>query len=306
MTSTAGPRFYPFDKLIIGFCTLMAAAILLLGRPLGSYLDSLAFFAGVVIVVILVARCLDPAAGRWHALVRLLYPVLLFSFFYTNMGNLVFLMHDQFYDWQLTAFEQMILGVNPTLYIDKNLLNVWINDLFSLTYASYYPMIPVFFIVLFLNRREGAIKRSMTAVCTAFFISYILFVLYPIEGPRWYFASEYNNGIEGLIFRPFVEFIIDTAAFRGGCMPSSHVAVAIVIMLACLKYYRRVGWALVPVNIGLAIGTFWGRFHYISDVVVGLAIGIFSWRLIETYYSKWTPADSPVGKERELQRDYVT
>ncbi|MFH1374332.1 MAG: phosphatase PAP2 family protein [bacterium] len=280
-------RFYPFDRLIMGYCAAMLLLIMLLGRPLAAYYDEAVFYATAIILVVLMARFADEQKSRRWALVRLVYPVLLFTFFYRNTGGLMFIVFDHFFDGQLTAFELSLLGVNPTLYIDQRLLSVWANEIFSFFYFSYYLMIPIFVLALYVRKEYQLLKSFLTACCLTFFLSYILFFLYPIEGPRWYFAGQYMNRIEGPLFRDMVNLVIDKAAVHGGCMPSSHVAVALVIMMYCLKRFARIGWLLLPVNIGLAIGTVWGRFHYVSDVIVGSVIGLVVTLLVWRFYPGW-------------------
>jgi membrane-associated phospholipid phosphatase len=148
-------------------------------------------------------------------------------------------------------------------------------------------MIPGFVLWLLIRRHYDVLRRSVTAICLTFFVSYPLFFLYPVEGPRWHFAGAYTHDITGPVFRPLVEFVIANGAVRGGCVPSTHTAVAIVIMMFCFKYYRRAGWLLLPVNICLAIGTFWGRYHYISDVVIGIVIAVVSTIVVWRYYDRW-------------------
>ncbi|MEE8578091.1 MAG: phosphatase PAP2 family protein, partial [candidate division Zixibacteria bacterium] len=99
-----------------------------------------------------------------------------------------------------------------------------------------------------------------------------------------------------------VNYVIENGAVHGGCMPSTHVAVAIVIMMVCFRYYRRAGWYLLPVNIGLAVGTVWGRFHYVSDVFVGTAIAICSVWIVERYLPQTASSsdDSPLKDNVEV------
>jgi membrane-associated phospholipid phosphatase len=200
--------------------------------------------------------------------------VLLFTFFYRATGGLMFLAFDRFYDDRLAAFELAVLGVNPTLFFDRYLLSSWVNEVFSLCYLCFYPMIPVFVLALFFKKRCEVIKSFLAAACLTFFVSYLLFSLYPVEGPRWYFTTDYANRIEGPVFRQLVELVIDNAAVRGGAMPSSHFGVALVILLYTFRHFPKAGWFLLPVNVGLAVGTVWGRFHYVSDVVVGGLLGL--------------------------------
>jgi len=299
-------RLYPFDWLIVGYSSLMVVILASFGRPLSSYYDEIAFYASMAGLAVLIARYVNEDKSRWSTLIRIAYPVLLFTFFYRATGGLMFLVFDQFHDAQLVAFEKELFGVNPTLYIDRHLLNVWINEIFSLCYVSYYFIMSVFVLVLFVKKHYETIKSSLTAACLVFFLSYILFFLYPIEGPRWYFAGQYVNPIDGPVFGRLVEIIIDNGAVRGGCMPSSHVGVALVILMYCFRYYRKVGWFLLPVNIGLAIGTVWGRFHYVSDVVVGGPLCLVSVLVVWRYYPRWSHTDVTPLSQTELKAEHVS
>lgn len=288
MSKESSLRLLPFDRAIIGYCLLMFLVILLVGRPLASYYSSLVFFLTMGAIAAIVAAYVDPERNRFLAFVRYAYPMLMGTFFYTATGGLMFLIFDGFLDFQLVAFEKAVLGVNPTLYIDQHLLNVWVTELLSFCYFSYYLMIPVFILTMFAKKQYRIICSSTTATLLIFFTSYLLFFLYPIEGPRWYYAAEYVNAVEGPFFRQMVEYVIANGAVRGGCMPSTHFAIAIVIMMYCFKHYRWAGWMLLPINIGLAAGTVWGRFHYISDIVIGGLIGLLATWFVMKFYEEWT------------------
>ena len=119
-------------------------------------------------------------------------------------------------------------------------------------------------------------KQFTATAAIILFVSYLLFWIYPVEGPRWFFAEQYLHEIEGPLFRPAIDFVMNRAAVHGGAMPSSHTGLALAIMLFCFRYYRKAGWVMLPLVIGLAAGTVWGRFHYASDVVVGVAIGLLA------------------------------
>jgi len=291
----ASPPLYPFDRLFIGYSLLMILLILAFGRPLVLYLDEMGFYAAMVALALVVIRYVDERQNRLAALIRLVYPALLFTFFYRATGGTVLMFFDHFFDPQLTAFERALWGINPTLYVDRHFTHlVWLNEIFSFGYFSYYLMIPGFLLLAFFKRHDWLIKSSMTAMCTAFYISYLVFSLFPVESPRWFFAGRYVNDIFGPVLRPMARFVVEVGGLQGGGMPSSHVAVALVIMFYCLKYYRRLGLALVPVNLLLAVGTVWGRFHYVSDVVAGIVVGIASVVVVWKFYD--LPADGANGK----------
>lgn len=288
MNSPLQKKLLPFDYAIIFYSLLMFLIILLIGRPLSAYYGSLVFYVSMAATAALISRYVDPTRNRLLAFVRYIYPMFMGIFFYTATGGLMFLLFDHFLDSQLVAFEKAVLGVNPTLYIDRHLLNVWVTELLSLSYFSYYPMIPIFVFTLFVKKQYRIISSATTTILLIFFSGYLLFFLYPIEGPRWHYAAQYINAIEGPFFRPMVEYVIDNGAVRGGCMPSTHFAIFLALMLYCFKHYRKTGWLLLPICIGLGAGTVWGRFHYISDVIVGGIMGLLATWFVMKFYGRWT------------------
>jgi membrane-associated phospholipid phosphatase len=299
-------RFYPFDVIILSYVLLLTLLILIFGRPLNMYYDELIINLGIVILVIAVVRFLHVPSSRTAMLFRLLYPALLFTIFYEQTSGMMQLLFPEFFDSQLTGFEKSVLGFNPTLWLDRNLINVWLTEILSFFYVSYYPLIPVFLIPLYFMKRFDILKPALTAICLAYFMSYLLFLLYPIEGPRYYFAAQYASDITGPIFRPLVELIQAEAAVHGGCMPSSHVAVAIVIMIFCLKYFKKVGILVVMMNIGMTLGAIYGRYHYISDAVAGALIGVCASCLVLKYFGGTAKDEEDIKRSGEKELRYVS
>ena len=274
---------YLFDWFVIGYCFLMVILISIIGRSWNQYWDELSFYTGMAVLSYVITQYIDEDKNNLNRILRLLYPVMLFTFFYRATGGLMFLLFDNFFDSQIISLEKFIFGISPTHFIDQNLLSPWLTEPISFCYFSYYFMVPVFFIILYVKKDFEIIKNSMSAICLTFFLSYMLFFLYPVEGPRWVFAGQYINDIQGPVFRRLVEMVIENGAVRGGCMPSSHFGIALVITMYSFKFYRSKAWMITILTIGVAIGTVWGRFHYVSDVVVGGLIGLIVtliiWRL---------------------------
>ena len=306
MMNRLNSRYYPFDKIIIGYCKLMIILLLIFGRPLVNYVDEIFAYATAGAIAILLPLALDESRGRLSAFFRLMYAAMLFGVFYRATGGIMFLVFDKFFEYQLVALETALYGIEPTLYIDYFLLSPVLNEIFSFCYFCYYLMIPVFLIGLFVRKDYEVIKRYLTAAAITYAVSFLIFSLYPVEGPRWYFEGHYLNKIDGYLFRHLVELVIANGAVRGGCMPSSHIAIALVLMLFCFKHYRIWGWVLLPINIGLAIGTVWGRFHYVTDVYVGVAIGLAAYYLVEKKYAIWSAHEYKALTEKELEAGYVS
>lgn len=299
-------RLFPQDWLILGYCGLLILLIALVGRPLGDYLDEILTYAAMAAGTLAIVFFINGDHSRLTAFIRICYPAFLFTFFYRVTGGLMSLLFDGFMDWQLTTFEKLILGVHPTLYIDQYLLSDWLSELFLGCYFCYYFMIPGFVLWIFFRRDYRILRQGLTAICLTFFLSYPLFFIYPIEGPRWFFADLFTNDIDGPFFVQMVHAVMHAGAVRGGCMPSTHTGVALVIMFFCFKYYRPMGWVLLPINLGLAIGTFWGRFHYASDVFVGAAIAVIATSIVFRDYDRWERADTIRPRRPQPETTHAT
>ncbi len=230
------------------------------------------------------AKFVRSLENRLVFFIRILYPIILMTFFYQFSGKLVQVVVPWLFDEQLAMLEKAVLGVHPTLWLDPGSIHVIITELLSAAYFSYYFMIPGLALVLFLGKKDRELRRFVTATCVTFFASYLIFIFYPVAGPRFYFAGMYINELTGPIFRPLVNLIIDNAAFKGGAMPSSHVAEAIIVMMFAIRSYGRKAYFLIPIVIGLAMGTIYGRFHFASDVVVGAVLAfIIYWFTLKFY-----------------------
>lgn len=298
-------HIYPVDWLIIGYCSVMVVLLLAIGRPIGAYVSEILTYAGLGSLAALIVRFAPEDRGWPLRFIRLLYPALMFTAFYRTTGGTMFLVFDRFFDAQLVAFETSLFGMEPTLYIDRYLLNTWLNEIFLGSYFSYYFMLPGLLVPLFILRKDIVIRRALAAITLTFIVSYFLFFLYPIEGPRWHWMDRYVHSIDGPFFVQAVKFMIAKGAVRGGCMPSTHVAVSLVIMLFALRESRKLGWILIPINLGLAVGTFWGRFHYISDVFVGVAIALAATLLVWKFHYRFEPEPAYCSARIPRKEKYV-
>jgi membrane-associated phospholipid phosphatase len=306
MSNFVHSKWQTFDKLVVGYCIGMALLVAVLGRPLSNYVDEIFFYVGCAVLAHVIVQYFDESRGGIVRVIRMVYPVALFSFFYRATGGTMDLLFDSFFDAQLTAFEMSVFGWNPTVFIDQHLLHPALSEYFLLSYLLYYPLIPLFLYLVYRRGDFEIVRSSVTAFCGIFFASYALFFLYPIEGPRWFLASAYQHELTSPFARQIVELIQAKAAVRGGCMPSSHFAIALSIQMYCFRYYRKVGWMILPIVFGLAMGTFWGRYHYVSDVVVGGLIGFVITVLVWKFSDKSPSVTiAPLGEEA-LKQNHVT
>lgn len=265
-------RATALDRLTAGYVLAFALALATLGRASEAW----AFLFTTHLAIFVLIGCV---VWYWHdrrngfaGFVRNLYPLILYSLFYSELETADFWVLSAFQDQQLVAFEQSLFGVVPNIWIVPA-QTAWANEIMMAGYFSYYLLMPIVSLVLFFRRRVDELRGMLCAITAAFVISYLGFVLFPVEGPRYFLADQFQAPLAGWFFVPLVRFVIDNGAIHGGCMPSSHVAVALVTLFWTRRSLSRLGAVLTPIVFVLILGTAWGRFHYVTDIFAGIIVG---------------------------------
>jgi membrane-associated phospholipid phosphatase len=280
----ARKNFYllPIDFALFGYLIFLSVSILLFHSRLPNWGWFLVFHGAIAGFVLLLAATLKDSAIGLKGLLRWGYLILLFTFLYEETGYLIHLFFDRWFDPQLIDFEYKLTGAVPSVWMAER-ANVWLTEILMAGYFSYYFIIPLGAMILWAKQKTEDFQQLMLSVSLGFFISYALFLLYPVEGPRYHIPHLHPPPVEGPLFYHLVKFVIDKGSIHGGCMPSSHVAVAVLVLMCLYREAKTWFWILLPFVAGLAVGTVYGRFHYVSDVIVGLAVALAAFQLA----SRW-------------------
>jgi membrane-associated phospholipid phosphatase len=128
----------------------------------------------------------------------------------------------------------------------------------------------------------------MFALCLTYYAHYLMFILLPAHSPR-YFIPGLREALPGYLWSAILKILVEGNAYPGASFPSSHVAAACIVFMA----YPRLGRFKTPVlilTLLLFAGTVWGRYHYISDLAAGLAMGWFFLKIsprVEAVFQGW-------------------
>ena len=200
------------------------------------------------------------------SLLRYGYPLLSFPIMYEELGQLIHLVFPYWFDFAIHRLELSVFQVYPTVWLQK-LVTPWLTEYFKLAYSSYYLVVPVAALAIYLSGDTRIFEELITTLAFVFYICYIGFILFPIEGPRYALASLYTIELKGYIFTSFQDSLTEIGALHGGCMPSSHVAVALVSLVTMHRYVKSAYYIFLPVVLSLFVSTIYTRDHYFSDVM---------------------------------------
>jgi membrane-associated phospholipid phosphatase len=218
----------------------------------------------------LVARA--PAGTPFMRFVGPAYPLLLVGGYYTALGVItldVALVHDQ----TVLRWEEALFGGQPSVTWHQTSPNTLLSWVMHLCYGAYYLVVSGIPIYFWLRRSAEAYARVAFHIALAFYACYLIFGLYPVAGPRYFFGVASDGGADVLAAR-VVHGLLEGGSAYGTAFPSSHVAATWAAALAAWREAPRLALALSPVAVGLALGTVYGQFHYAVDAIAGAIVGV--------------------------------
>jgi membrane-associated phospholipid phosphatase len=275
-------HFYTIDRATIIYLAILSFLIILFSNNQPHWPYYILYNILFVVIILLIVRYLSDEKDLWKRFFRHWYPMVLFTFLYEEIRHLVHIIFPGWFDTWINQVELKLFGEYPTVWLQK-LVSVPLNEYMMLSYFSYYFLMPVMGAALYFKNKIKEFDQFLLVCAVAFYISYLGFIFMPVEGPRYAISDLHNVELVGIIFTPLAQYVIKIAGLHGGCMPSSHVAVALVVMIYALRHTKVLAWIFTPLIISLFIGTVYGRFHYFLDVVAGILVGLLALLVCERF-----------------------
>jgi membrane-associated phospholipid phosphatase len=177
-----------------------------------------------------------------------------------------------------------------------------VSELFYAAYFSYYVMIAGVGLALYLSQREQY-SHYLSVVSFVFYCCYATYIVLPIIGPRVFFrdaggydlpdnlqqlapGAAYPEAVQHGPFFHLMAFIYRVFEAPGAAFPSSHVAVAWCTVFFSFRYLRPIRFVHLVVAVLLCLSTIYCRYHYVLDVLAGVATAALLVPLGNWFYLK--------------------
>jgi membrane-associated phospholipid phosphatase len=200
------------------------------------------------------------------------YPLPLYLFFFEELQALVHAIFPGWFDLWLIQFDFGFAGVHPSVWLAR-FSNPALNDFMQFAYITYFLNLVILPVILYAQKDRIAFWNVMVSTAIANYTVYFIAVLFPIESPYHALAAMNTTPLTGGYFTVVIEFIEQFGRVHGGAFPSAHVAGSTVATLASWRYRRWLFWACLPFFASMCVSTVYGRYHYIADVLAGIAVG---------------------------------
>jgi len=183
-----------------------------------------------------------------------------------------------FFSWnddRVLAWEKAAFGTQPLVWIQR-FYSPPLTEWMFFVYVIYIVIYPVLGAVIFFRHGEEANEDYLFQLGLVNLVCSLGFILFPVAGPLRLekVRALLTEPLRGGAFASIAEYIRTHAHAPGGTIPSPHCAVATVMWFMSLKYTRWGFWLLAPVILSLYVSTVYGRFHYVSDSIIGIAAAV--------------------------------
>lgn len=263
-------RLSPVDRWTLGYVAVATVAVAFSFRgevvPRWEYLvGAHAMLVGLVLLAP-IARDGGPVGrflGEW-------YPMLLLAGLYGEIGVLTLDAGFQ-NDLAIQRLEAAVFGSQVSYRWIREMPVPWLSAVLHSCYLAYYAILYAAPLGLWFSGRREAARHAILGVMITFYLCYVVFLFYPVAGPRYAFDLP-HNAASAVGPARLAQWLLDRGDSWGAAFPSSHVAASVVATGFALRYWRPLGFALTLPTAGLVLGVVYGQFHYGVDALSGLLV----------------------------------
>ncbi len=273
-------RWASLDVLLVSYYGVFVLAACFGSGP-NHALAMKGMSANLVVFVATVAFHRSDVAQRFSLFKSALYRTVLFAAFLTSYLQLQIVLPSvttRILDAQVYAVDLALFGFEPALAWDRFVTPARV-EWFAFFYYLHFFVLSSHVVPLMLFGGRGKLLASFTlGILIVFCTGHLTYLLVPGYGPFWLFRGQFTHEpLPGGTFWHMVQTAVAAGGAGKDIFPSLHTAgPSFVAMFAFVHRRTRPFCWTWPVLVFIAaniIGaTLFLRWHYIVDVIAGLAL----------------------------------
>jgi len=286
------------EYLTIGMAALLNILILTFMR-LGQAGDIFVLNVLIIAAILAVNRVQKRFSHEWLRFFSDWYVPVFLLVIYLENSRLIPLLNPNDMDKVLISLDRIFfLGNHPTILLEKITIPM-LSETLQLTYASFYFLPFTLCLLLYLKRSFALFHVGASTILMGFYLSYLGYYITPAIGPRFTLDPLQSFPLTGLfLFDLIRELLAGVEGMMRDCCPSGHATVSLLTVMLARRYARGFFPIACIWAFFITVSTVYLRYHYVTDIIVGLALGyaIYRWGLmrIEAIVQKGTDTWYPV------------
>ena len=267
-----------FEWISLGYLAWISSIIAIfhknIAHPSAFVCGHCAIAAAIIALAVVTRRSPHAKVLRFA---RHWYSLPLYIFLFEELNALVHAIFPFWLDRYFIAFDHALTGVNPSVWLAQ-FASPALNDFMQFSYMTYFLYLVILPALLYAAKERGAFWGVMISTAIAHYTVYFISVLMPVESPHFSLASIETVRLSGGFCTHLINWLESYALVRGAAFPSAHVAGSTVAILASWRYHRWLFWICLPFFLCMCVATVYGRYHYVADVLAGLATGVWGFQ----------------------------
>jgi membrane-associated phospholipid phosphatase len=206
-------------------------------------------------------------------IVRDWFPFLvILMMYYSLWGDTTHLLVTRDRDAGLIALDQRLFGLQASVAL-QHIVSPPLTSWMEFAYTFHILNIPIVACFIYMRRSRDRFREMMSGVLVITFFGLLGYLLVPAIGPMYTLRDQFTVPLSqplGMVNRQ-IDFM-DFARIKRDVFPSLHAGLSFVVWLYAYRNSRRLFWILAPLVVSLWVSTLYLRYHYLIDVVAGLAL----------------------------------
>lgn len=271
------------DRLNLAFLLLLVAITLFFCRKVDGPGLLIVLYSCIFCTQLLLIR-FKTGTGVLGWIYDLIFPTVSILLIFDSLGRLVHFINPNDIDPFLIKLDYLLFSGHPTIMLEKVNFPV-LTDALQLAYISYYFLPIALGIALKKKRLSEAFDFSIFLIMLCFYLSYIGYMLTPAIGPRFTLAHLQGSEMRGLLVAAPIQHLLNgIEGIKRDAFPSGHTGIALTVLYLAWRFERRLFRWFLPFVIALIISTVYLRYHYVVDVIAGVALALITIFAGEEYY----------------------
>jgi hypothetical protein len=226
--------------------------------------------SGVAITLLASAVLPRLVTPRTASIIRDWIPYLFLFMFYSQGGQFV-TGADMELETRLERLDRKIVA--PLLqWCARTTVGNWILTYLEMAYLSYYPVLPLALVALYLTGKQAEAAGFWTVVLLAAYGSCGTLPFIQTRPPRM-LGEKWSVPLPSGRVRALNLWILRRGSIQANTLPSAHVAITTACALSLLWLGSLwAGAAFMVIAISIALGAVSGRYHYAADAILGAIV----------------------------------
>ncbi len=290
----------PIDLIVVIFYILLTIITLVYSSIIDEWLLLIGYNFLLFIFIFWISSKANRSKNKYWMIAHYYYVIPLIFLTFKEVYVLLSAIRTVDYDNLLISIDRFIFGADPTVYLYQ-FSHPILTEILQIAYATFF-LLPIILGIEFQRKNEyNKFNFIIFAVVLGFFLSYLGYFLLPAVGPRFTLHDFSANNIElpGLFLTNVLREIVNIGesipngtvnpidVVQRDVFPSGHTQMTLIIMYLGVKLKSKNKIFFLVDGTLLIISTVYLRYHYVIDLIGGIAFMILTIVIAKPIFNWW-------------------